>query len=544
MAERVPLRWQQEVQARYLQELKRDFLLVAVPGAGKTFWAMHTARELIRNGRITRILIVAPTRYVKGQWARTAHELGLDIEFDYRSSDGAWPSDADGVVMTYSQMYEQPALHRMNVSRRPTLVVLDEVHHLEESAAWGRAAQEAFDMAAYRVHLSGTPWNTNGQIPWLRYEAGLAVPDSFYSYQDSLTHRVNCDVYFPKMGGRAEWDYDGERFTHTFEENLPEQDQRRRLRAFLNTSVSSYIPRTFQIAEDELSSIRQSGQDRAGGMIIAEDIPHAKAIASLIGRPGFRPVVVTSDDRAADELIKSFRNGTDRWIISVRMVSEGVDITRLRVLVYASAITTQLFFRQAVGRVIRGAEPPAVVFLPADPQLLKWATEFRKERAEAMRQAQELADASMEQGNGEVRPAGLFSPVRGEAVDAGVVHDESEISQAELERAMEMIRAAGSPADIRTAALFAKVLRSQPAQPEVPELMQEAPSAASPLKSERKNALRSIQAKLVTSYCRLHGQDYAMVNARLNEAVGVRRIRDCDEEQLRQRYELAKQWLI
>src|SRR5215207_7520753 len=118
--ERSPFRWQAAAETDYLTKLQKDYLLVATPGAGKTFWTCRIAREFLKAGRIERMLVVAPTRHVKRQWASTANQLGLQLQDDYRNSDGAWPTDADGVTLTYQQTYQQRALHRNNVSRRPT----------------------------------------------------------------------------------------------------------------------------------------------------------------------------------------------------------------------------------------------------------------------------------------------------------------------------------------------------------------------------------------------------------------------------------------
>ena len=239
-------------------------------------------------------------------------------------------------------------------------------------------------MAAYRIHLSGTPWNKDGFIPWISYDAdGKAVADTSYSYQDSLTDGVNCDVFFPKLGGQSEWHWAGEIFRHSFDDDLNNRDAARRLATILAVPQSDFIAKTFVEADAHLTNIRQRPrQDRAGGLIIARDVEHADAIADLIERlPGQRrPVVVTSDKSSAAHDLRAFTKSTDRWLVSVRMVSEGVDIPRLRVLIYATNYRTRLFFRQAVGRVIRGPEPPAVVYLPADPQLLKFAAEIKEER--------------------------------------------------------------------------------------------------------------------------------------------------------------------
>jgi hypothetical protein len=66
----------------------------------------------------------------------------------------------------------------------------------------------------------------------------------------------------------------------------------------------------------------------------------------------------------------------------VRMVSEGVDVPRLAVGVYATTVSTPLFFAQAVGRFVRARKrgETASVFLPSVPNLLGFASEMEVQR--------------------------------------------------------------------------------------------------------------------------------------------------------------------
>ena len=70
------------------------------------------------------------------------------------------------------------------------------------------------------------------------------------------------------------------------------------------------------------------------------------------------------------------------------MVSEGVDVPRLRVGVYATSARTELFFRQVVGRFIRRTPAPkdqmSHVFLPSDPTLKRLAAQIEEERNHAL----------------------------------------------------------------------------------------------------------------------------------------------------------------
>ena len=110
-------------------------------------------------------------------------------------------------------------------------------------------------------------------------------------------------------------------------------------------------------ASTKLTELRHRMPD-AGGLVIAPSIEMADYIAKVIEMiEGERPAVVHSDMPNADQRIRAFRNSDRRWLVSVAMVSEGVDIKRLRVLVYLPSAMTELAFRQAIGRVVRTLGP-------------------------------------------------------------------------------------------------------------------------------------------------------------------------------------------
>ena len=89
-----------------------------------------------------------------------------------------------------------------------------------------------------------------------------------------------------------------------------------------------------------------------------------------------------SDDKGSSDRITAFSRGTSRWLVAVRMVSEGVDVPRLAVGVYATSASTPLFFAQAIGRFVRSRRPgeTASIFLPSVPNLLQLASEMEAQR--------------------------------------------------------------------------------------------------------------------------------------------------------------------
>lgn len=128
--------------------------------------------------------------------------------------------------------------------------------------------------------------------------------------------------------------------------------------------------------------LRQNIPD-AGGLVIASDTKAARAYAKILKELSSTPVaIILSDEPGASERIDEFSSSTDEWMVAVRMVSEGVDVPRLAVGVYATSASTPLFFAQAIGRFVRSRMPgeTASVFLPSVPVLLDLAAKLEVSR--------------------------------------------------------------------------------------------------------------------------------------------------------------------
>jgi superfamily II DNA/RNA helicase len=144
-----------------------------------------------------------------------------------------------------------------------------------------------------------------------------------------------------------------------------------------------WMPQVLRAADARLRVKRAGGMADAGGLVIASDQQNARAYAKLLEQiTGEKAAVVLSDDNGASARIAEFATSQQRWLVAVRMVSEGVDIPRLSVGVYATSASTPLFFAQAIGRFVRARVPgeTATVFVPSVPHLLGLASEMEVER--------------------------------------------------------------------------------------------------------------------------------------------------------------------
>ncbi len=83
-----PLRaWQRKALVEYLRRRTDDFLAVATPGAGKTTFALRIAAELLADGTVDAVTVVAPTEHLKTQWASAAARVGIELDAAFRNAD-------------------------------------------------------------------------------------------------------------------------------------------------------------------------------------------------------------------------------------------------------------------------------------------------------------------------------------------------------------------------------------------------------------------------------------------------------------------------
>ncbi|MGL5865810.1 MAG: DEAD/DEAH box helicase [Dermatophilaceae bacterium] len=387
--------WQQESLDRYLECDARDFLAVATPGAGKTTYALRVATELLDRGVVQALTVVAPTEHLKTQWADAAARVGIQLNPAFSNSQGVQSEEYRGVALTYAQVAANPELHRRRTEAMSTLVVLDEVHHGGDARSWGDGIREAFTPASRRLALTGTPFRSDTTpIPFVRYEMGAdgilrSASDSSYGYAAALRDGVVRPVMFLAYGGAMRWRTKaGDEVAASLGEPLTKDQTAHAWRTALDPA-GEWVPAVLAAADTRLSEMRHHVPD-AGALVIASNKTAARAYARILRSiTGSEPTVVLSDDAGASSRIEEFAAGDSRWMVAVRMVSEGVDVPRLCVGVYATSTSTPLFFAQAVGRFVRVRRRGEVasVFLPSVPVILAHAAAMEEERDHALGRA-------------------------------------------------------------------------------------------------------------------------------------------------------------
>jgi superfamily II DNA or RNA helicase len=385
--------WQVEALQKYHAEPRRDFLVTATPGAGKTTFALAVAVELIERRAVDRIIVVAPTDHLRTQWAEAAESFGVLLDPTLSNAVGPVPADLHGYVTTYAQVAGKPNLHHARAAARRSLVIFDEIHHAADGLSWGEAVSLAFDDAARRLCLTGTPFRTrvDERIPFVRYEPDatdgpgglISTADYSYGYRDALRDHVVRPVVFAAYTGTSRWrNSAGEVIAASLTEAGTKSTEQAAWRTALDPR-GDWVGHVIAAMDDRLDHLRQSGIPDAAGLVLASDQEDARAYARIVEDvTGERPYLILSDDPQASAKISEFAEGGARIAVCVRMVSEGVDVPRAACLAWLTSYRTPLFFAQAVGRVVRarGRHESATVFLPAVRPLLALAAELESER--------------------------------------------------------------------------------------------------------------------------------------------------------------------
>jgi len=398
------------------------------------------------------------------------------------------------------------------------------------------------------LSLSGTPFRSDAaKIPFVRYdvtaEGDQAHADYTYGYADALRDGgVVRPVYFPRVDGQMEWSTPaGDVLRATFDDELTRDQVSARLRTALSVE-GDWIAHVLGQAHDRLRAIRAEQPD-AGGLVIATDQEHAQAIARMLRNRLNTPAeVVVSDDPTASNKIAEFAGNDRPWLVSVRMVSEGVDIPRLRVGVYATTTSTELFFRQAVGRFVRFqaglASQKAYVYVPDDPRLRAHAFQIAEARRHVLRPPSERDDEA---------PEGQL--------DAQVADDDLSPEQLSLFSVVSSTATGISVHAITEAGVEHFDDEPDPAVPDFehdPTLALELPSVPTEAGlhpwstlsvAEQKDDLRTRNADVAKRLVDMTGWTHPRVQGEMNRLAGVTKVSTATVEQLERRLRYSESWL-
>ena len=391
-----PRGWQERALDKFIEDRGKFFLINATPGAGKTILDAFIFQHLLENDIADFAVIVVPTTPLKGDadagFLGDWNKVGIDLTTVLKDGKGR-PSEFRGAVITYQQLPNLITTFE-TWSRNGTRIALfpDEMHHASEDNSWGNAIERVGDISVKIIGSTGTPFRGDKlRISFVSYDNdGKAVADVNYDYRKAVKERVCRAVQIILDDGIAEFIRRQDEEKESV--RISEADTDDKARGTANTiyrADSNWLRKVIERADANLDEYR-AVDPNAGGLIVCRpgtgdnDERHLRQVAKLVRElTGEEPEVISHDEIDANAKIERFRKGSGRWICAVRKISEGVDIKRLRVLVMATRPTTELLFRQLVGRVVRVINPKreehATVFVAKFPQLRDWAAAISDE---------------------------------------------------------------------------------------------------------------------------------------------------------------------
>ena len=363
-------------------------------------------------------------------------------------------------------------------------------------------------------------------------------------------------VVFLAYSGQASWRTSaGEEFTARLGEPLSAEHTARAWRTALDPH-GDWIPAVLQAAHTRLTRLRESGIPDAGGLVIATDQTNARDYAELLESiTGRRPALVLSDDPKSSGRIAEFSASDDEWMVAVRMVSEGVDVPRLAVGVYATSASTPLYFAQAIGRFVRSRRPgeTASVFLPSVPVLLNLASEMEAQRDHVLgkphRESDGLDDALISDANKQKDEPGeeekSFQSLHADAELDQVIFDGSSFGTATFAGSDEESDYLGLPGlldadQVRT--LLSRRQHEQVTRRTADKAGTVEAAEAPATTGDNLHALRKELNSLVALHHHRTGKPHGMVHKELRTTLGGPPTAMATADQLRERIAALRKW--
>lgn len=441
-----------------------DILAAVTPGGGKSLLPVIAAAELVRAGIVERICWVVPRDSLRLQaeeaFADPAWRAALRHGLSVRAADNE-PDPTRGLagyVTTYQAIAASPELHLSEIRRRPTLLVLDEVHHLpilpqheatalpslgqpcgsDEASVWSRALLPLLGSARLRLLLSGTLERADGRrILWLPYtaspEAGTDEVDLDapgwavigYSRAQAMAERAVLPVTFGALDGEASWLQGGRTATeatrlgpHRLAGPYPTETTRPALFTALRTGFARELLQEAFRATRRLRARRRSERGLAAHeavhglgklLVVAPDQRSARRYFEMLrswmpAADAHRLVrLATSDERDAPAALAAFRLTPEPAIlVTVAMAYEGMDAPEVAVVAALTHIRSRPWLEQMIARATR-VDPhagsydtqSALVYHPDDPLFARFRRSIEIEQGWCARRGKRKAQAEM-----------------------------------------------------------------------------------------------------------------------------------------------------
>lgn len=416
--------WQQAVLDAFIERRSRGFktfVFEACPGAGKSYMAAELAWHMLNDQQsaIDLVLVVVPWKSIQGDV-----DSGMIKAFDSRGLRcrdrlmirGARivqqpvPHNLDAIVTTYAEAMTVEGAETLELWASKGLriaIVFDEIHHANElNGAWGNNADRANECCRQIIVMSGTYFRTDCKpIKFVEYDDNGRPKLSCPPYKFAEAVRDRCvrpvSVKYTDVHVRCIHEKTGVE-THSLSSVAPSDSRLGSIQKEVFNPEGDYVRATILDVHEHITNTRKRFRDAACLFTCRPGISesdtstedrHVHRIAQKIRQyTGEDVTVVTHSDRNATGKIDAFRKGTQPYLVAVNMISEGVDIPRLRAVAVMRYIRSEMMFRQIVGRAVRMTRDEdgtaAKIFVPKFQLMHQFGMNLEGESLQAIKDLQ------------------------------------------------------------------------------------------------------------------------------------------------------------
>jgi len=526
--------WQRDALDRFIEMQEEcQFVLEAAPGAGKSRFAAFASHYAITEMAFDHVVFIAPWLPILTSVKRNFEPLGLTPrdKFHYDKKRGILQRkpNTDITLDTYAGFCNQTTLDVIEHWQQETAVgwkfmlILDEIHHTNTvKGKWGGYVERVAHMASKVLIMSGTYFRSdNKPISFLEYQNDKPRTHFSIGYSECVRNRYTRQVSFRFYNPVIEFAKRSEEKTIRRKlENISLSASKMLSKAKEEVLRPDFVHVEAMILEAwrELQAMRRKWNDAACLVVCrpgsgVDEERQVYAVESKIRAiTGCTPTVVTSDDGLSRGKLDAFDKSHDPFLCAIRMVSEGVDIPRIRMILFLSYTDSEMLFRQIIGRCTRyidGKEDDtaALAIIPKFSIMAEFAERFEGESKQGLLSMQPIEEAtSPSESSGEYvcnecksNPCVCVTVIDSYASDGGGMISSSKVAEEFVQRA-KLIRDTSSAHQHANAVQLGDALQRSASMGSL---------IVSNIEDHRANWFKHIEAKIKKIAHLLYGGDYS-----------------------------------
>lgn len=307
-------------------------LLILATGLGKTVVGGEVIARYLGPNPEVKVLVIAPTKDLADQLERALWQHIPKFARTHLLTGDQRSDDLRGVTCATIPS----ALSFVRGGYRPSLVMVDEAHHVSEN---GQLA-ELLDIlrGSDQFGATATPWR--GDHFDIRHRFG--EPSYSLGIEEGMRLGYLADVNYRLFADNIDWDFVRAASEHGY--------------TIKDLNARLFLPERDEAIRDHLINSWQTALNPRA-VVFCRTIEHAERVAKMLNQlpqwKGAEAVHAQLDRRERQLRLLRFRNGDISIIAAVDILNEGVDIPDVNIICFARVTHSRRIFVQQLGRGLR-----------------------------------------------------------------------------------------------------------------------------------------------------------------------------------------------